>query len=201
VGLDNALNWTNRILLIMKKHNSFESIEMTDGITDFTKSEFDATQQFTQDDKNEFISMLNRLTPNNRMRTMLENLNKLDSTNLEINLRINAIKNIYSDISNNEKLTEIELAKLKIADAHYREILIIRDIKPKAIMGDHYSKEQSKRAQQPRKLTEQEKTHIKNAYSQALKDGETYGLKKQLSRKYEVSERTIYNIVKDLKTK
>lgn len=68
-----------------------------------------------------------------------------------------------------------------------------------AVMGASYSKEQSKRATEPRKLTETHRLNIRNKYIKAKKEGSVYGKVKALSAEYAVTERQIHNVVKDLK--
>lgn len=70
------------------------------------------------------------------------------------------------------------------------------------IQGDQiakYSKSQSERGKKPRKLTEPQKEYIMARYIKAKKEGSVYGLLKELSRRYEVTTRTISNVVKDIK--
>ena len=68
----------------------------------------------------------------------------------------------------------------------------------KAVMGLSYSKEQSKHAKEPRKLTEEYKGNIRYQYTCAKNEGSVYGVFKRLARNYGVTEKTIHNVVKDL---
>lgn len=67
-----------------------------------------------------------------------------------------------------------------------------------AVMGSSYRKEQSNRGKKPRKLTETHKRNIRNKYIQAQNEGSVYGVVKALSVRYDVTERQIHNVVKDL---
>ncbi|MDO9152092.1 hypothetical protein [Methylotenera sp.] len=70
--------------------------------------------------------------------------------------------------------------------------------KYEATIGATYSNEQSKRAKVPRKLTETFKRNIRNKYIKAQNEDGVYGVVKALAGTYDVSERQIHNIVKDL---
>ena len=65
-----------------------------------------------------------------------------------------------------------------------------------AVMGSSYSKEQSKRAKEPRKLTSSQIQSINAAYAQGIKEGSVYGLLKLLAREYNVTSKAISNVVK-----
>ena len=67
-----------------------------------------------------------------------------------------------------------------------------------AVMGANYSKEQSQRAKETRKLTETHKRNIRNKYIAAQNEGSVYGVVKAISAVYGVTERQIHNVVKDL---
>lgn len=64
-----------------------------------------------------------------------------------------------------------------------------------AVMGASYSKEQSKRASKPHKLSDSEIISIKKRYQTAQNEGSVYGVIKELARRYKVSEKTISNVV------
>ena len=68
-----------------------------------------------------------------------------------------------------------------------------------AVLGTSYSEEQSERAKQPRKLTKSNKESIWKRHQLAEKEGNLYGLFKELSRQYDVSTRTIFNVIKKFK--
>ncbi len=67
-----------------------------------------------------------------------------------------------------------------------------------AVMGSNYSKNQSSRAKEPRKLTETHKRNIRNKYIKAQNEDCVYGAVKALSTEYDVTTRQISNVVQDL---
>mgnify|MGYP000981577902 CR=1 FL=1 len=70
--------------------------------------------------------------------------------------------------------------------------------KYEATIGATYRNEQSKRAKNPRELTDAHKINIRKKYIQAQNEGSVWGVVKSLADTYNVTQRHIHNVVKDL---
>jgi hypothetical protein len=119
---------------------SYSTTQVTDGLITQGENCFDATKPMTEADLAAFKAMLSAATPGERVRRRLAQLDALKDITPAIQLRIDAIRKVYGRLGRTEHKSREELDLLREADRHRRDILLLRDLVPKAVLGDKSTK-------------------------------------------------------------
>jgi hypothetical protein len=133
-------------------YRAYKPVTETDGITSWIKHWFDPSEVMTPDDKAMRRSILMACAPEARIAAMQENLDSLQNPTSLINLNADEIRKIHAGISNHSHVNGKDFDALRKADELWAHIVILRDMRPKAIWGDSHSKNQSKKAKLPRSI-------------------------------------------------
>lgn len=149
------------------KYRAYKPVTETDGITSWVHHAFDNTVAWTPDDIAMSDSRWRACAPDARIAAMLENLDSLKNPTSTIQLNADEIRAIYKGLSSDGKnipISKEDHAALHRADELWDHIVMLRDVMPKAVMGENTSKANRAKAKLPRSIISEIKAKLVSQY-------------------------------------
>ncbi len=121
------------------KYRAYQAIPMTNGIVAWTKHHWAPDTEHTNDDVEKFVEVANSLSPQGRILQIQERLKTLDEeASPHIKTHADAIRRIHSCMPialAGGGATLKDLKALEEAEGLWRDIVVLRDVIPKALHG------------------------------------------------------------------
>ena len=134
-----------------KKYRAYQPVKKTDGFHRWVEHSFDLTVKGTPDDLEMMKAVWMAGGPRERMAAIQAKLDSLREATPAMQIHADAIQTILARLSDHElPFARQEMAELAEAERLWDYIVLLRDVRPKAVMGEAHSKEQSKKARLPR---------------------------------------------------
>lgn len=122
------------------KYRAYKPVDMTDGLQNWIQHTFDNTVEWTTDDEKMFVDVSINLTPNTRITSMQARLDSLKNITPAIKVHADAIRAIHDGLDNHFSINYEGMIGLQRADELWAKIVLLRDLLPKAITGEKFTR-------------------------------------------------------------